>query len=218
MSPISSSLASISKQFGVFGSSSSGLALRSFSYVEYSSTNTWDITVPADTQPEDLMIVMAGCRDGRNQDNFAFTGTASFTDLASGLQNIFCRYATANSGDAGTIITTTWSGNTTGPIGLYVFKGGTYVSSSIQGRTNSNYTLTAPSGYSPDKIAILFNQDRADNTVSPGLSEILREADVDSGRSYYKFQIERSGAASISNQSVTNVQSDSVGAYIVVGQ
>ena len=216
MSPISSSLASISKQFGVFGSGS-GFALRSFSYVEYSSTNTWDITVPADTQPEDLMIVMAGCRDGRNQDNFAFTGTASFTDLASGLQNIFCRYATANSGDAGTIITTTWSGNTTGPIGLYVFKGGTYVSSSIQGRTNSNYTLTAPSGYSPDKIAILFNQDRADNTVSPGLSEILRDAVIGSS-SYYEFQIERSGAASISNQSVTNVQSDSVGAYIVVGQ
>lgn len=204
---------------GVFdiNTSSKKVELKSFSYVEYSNANGWTITVPADTAQGDLMIVMSGCRDGRTQSNFTFTGTASFTDLASGLNNIFCRYATANSGDAGTVITTTWNSNTTGPIGLYVFDGGVYTNSSIQGGTGSNYTLNAPSGYNREKsVAILFNQDRADNVITPGLSEVLRDAAIGTS-SYYEFHIERT-ASSIVNQDITNVSSDSVGAYIVVSK
>ena len=183
--------------------------LKSFTYTENSGTSTFSVTVPSDTQSGDLMIYLAGCRDGRNQSSF----TSGYTDLASGLQNIFVRYKTSDGTEAGTSVTGTCNSGTIGPAALFVFSNGAYKSSSIQGRTGSNYTLNAPTHSSGD-IAILFNQDRANNGVTPGLSEILRDADIATD-SFYEFHIERN-ISTLSNQSITNVDSDSVGAYIVI--
>jgi len=184
--------------------------LRSFTYTENISLNPFNVTIPTDTQVGDLLVYFAGCRDGRTQSSF----TSGWTDLAVGLQNIFLRYKTAQLSDIGSVVGGTWSSNITGPAAVFVFNGSNSILATVQGRTSSGYTLTSPND-TQNSLAILFNQDRALNTRSPGLSEDLRTATI-STNSYYTFQLERTTLPPYPTQTIGNVSSDSVGAYVVI--
>jgi hypothetical protein len=184
--------------------------LRSFTYTENISLNPFNVTIPTDTQVGDLLVYFAGCRDGRTQSSF----TSGWTDIAVGLQNIFLRYKTAQLSDIGSVVGGTWSSNATGPAAVFVFNGSNSILATVQGKTSSGYTLTSPND-TQNSLAILFNQDRALNTRSPGLSEDLRTATI-STSSYYTFQLERTTLPPYPTQTIGNVSSDSVGAYVVI--
>jgi len=184
--------------------------LRSFTSTENISLNPFNVTIPTDTQVGDLLVYFAGCRDERTQSSF----TSGWTDIAVGLQNIFLRYKTAQLSDIGSVVAGTWSSNTTGPAAVFVFSGSNSILATVQGRTSSGYTLTSPND-TQNSLAILFNQDRALNTRSPGLSEDLRPATI-STSSYYTFQLERPTLPPYPTQTIGNVSTDSVGAYVVI--
>lgn len=186
-------------------------SVRSFTYTENSGASNFNVTIPSDTQVGDLLIYFAGCRDGRSQNGF----TSGWTDLAVGLQNIFLRYKTAQAGDIGSVVAGTWSGSTTGPAAVFAIGGWSSIFASVQERVAAGYSLLSPYDSTIGSLAILFNQDRALNTRSPGLSEDLRTAAIGTS-SYYTFQLERTSPPPYPTQTIGNVSSDSVGAYVVI--
>ncbi len=184
--------------------------LKSFTYNEFAGQSNFSATIPATTSVGDLIIYVAGCRDGRTQSSFSGTG---WTDMATGLSNLFARRKNAEAGDIGATITSTWGGNTTGPAGIFVVSNVNAFFSTIQGRASANYNLTAPA--SQGKLLLLFNQDRAANTITPNLSEDLRTGIINTN-SYYTFQATRYNTAAVPTLAVTSVSSDSVATYFAI--
>jgi hypothetical protein len=185
--------------------------LRSFTYNEFSGATNFSATIPATTVIGDLVIYVAGCRDNRTQSTFSGTG---WTDLATGLSNLFARSKIAEAGDIGATIISTWNSNTTGPAGIFVVSNVDAFYSTIQGRSSSNYSLAAPTT-DPAKLLLLFNQDRAQNIITPSLTEDLRTSNIASN-SYYTFQVTRSNISTPSTISVTNVSLGSVSTYFAI--
>lgn len=185
---------------------------KSFTFTENSSTSSFNVTIPSDTGVGDLLFYIAGCRDGRTQNSFTGTG---WTDLAVGLENIFVRYKFAQLSDIGATVGGNWSSNTTGPAAIVAISSPvTTLSASVQGRTTGGYSVNPPP-QSKRSIAIFFNQDRIANVRTPGLSEDLRTAAI-STNSFYTYQLERT-TVPYPVQAMTNVSTDSVCAYIVIG-
>lgn len=185
---------------------------------EYIDTSDFTVNVPIEARTGDTLLYLAACRDGRNQGPFTNGPGGSWTNVATGFQNLFARYRTAVDADAGASVGGEWGSNTTGPAVCFVINAN-YTDHDVQDRTSGSFTLNSLTT-NPLNLGVLFYQSRSSlPSASPGLATILETGNINGNDSHYRIELEiDDGNNSYPLQNITNSNSDCVGAYFSFGK